>query len=82
MLWATGFRPDFSWLRVPVFDARGRLKHHGGIVAAPGLYVLGLPFLRRRKSASLYGADDDARELSGHLAAWLATHGRRASLTA
>lgn len=72
VLWATGFRPDFSWLRVPVFDAKGRLKHHGGVVAAPGLYVMGLPFLRRRKSGSLYGADDDARELGDHLAAWLA----------
>ncbi|MFY0990640.1 NAD(P)-binding domain-containing protein [Halomonas sp. C05BenzN] len=78
VLWATGFRPDFSWLRVPVFDARGRLRHHGGVVAAPGLYVLGLPFLRRRKSASLYGAADDARELSAHLAGWLA-HGHRSA---
>ncbi|WP_355660967.1 NAD(P)-binding domain-containing protein [Halomonas salifodinae] len=80
VLWATGFRPDFSWLRLPVFDARGRLKHRGGVVAAPGLYVLGLPFLRRRKSASLYGADDDARELSDHLAAWLARPGHGVAL--
>lgn len=75
VLWATGFRPDFSWLRVPVFDARGRLRHHGGVVA-PGLYALGLPLLRRRKSGVIHGADDDARELGEHLAAWLDGRGR------
>ncbi|QTP59378.1 NAD(P)-binding domain-containing protein [Billgrantia antri] len=76
VLWATGFRPDFSWLEVPVFDARGRLLHDGGVVA-PGLYAMGLPFMRRRKSGAIHGADDDARELSAHLVAWLARAGRR-----
>jgi putative flavoprotein involved in K+ transport len=71
VLWATGFRPDLSWLQVPVFDARGRLRHYGGVVA-PGLYAMGLPFLRRRKSGAIHGADDDARELADHLAVWLA----------
>jgi len=71
VLWATGFRPDFSWLQVPVFDARRRLRHHGGVVA-PGLYAMGLPFLRRRKSGAIHGADDDARDLADHLAARLA----------
>jgi putative flavoprotein involved in K+ transport len=72
VLWATGFRPDYSWLEVPVLDRKGRLRHDGGVVAdAPGLYVLGLPFLRRRKSALIDGAGDDARELSAHLAAHL-----------
>ena len=76
VLWATGYRPDYAWLQVPVLDRKGRLRHHGGVIDAPGLYVLGLPFLRRRKSGSLYGADDDARELSAHLSAWLARCGR------
>ncbi|MCC5884121.1 MAG: NAD(P)-binding domain-containing protein [Halomonas sp.] len=71
VLWATGFRPDFHWLQVPVFDPRGRLQHQGGVVA-PGLYAMGLPFMRRRKSGAIHGADDDARDLSSHLAAWLA----------
>lgn len=70
VLFATGFRPDFSWLHVPVFDHKGRLRHDGGIVA-PGLYVLGLNFMRRRKSSFIHGAEDDARELSAHLAAGL-----------
>jgi len=66
VIWATGFRPDFSWLQAPVFDAKGRLRHHGGIVA-PGLYVLGLNFMRRRKSSFVHGAEDDVRELGTHL---------------
>lgn len=71
ILWATGFRPDFSWLHVPVFDHKGRLLHDGGVVKAPGLYLLGMPFLRRRKSSLIDGAADDARDLSDHLVSFL-----------
>ncbi|MET0509573.1 MAG: NAD(P)-binding domain-containing protein [Burkholderiaceae bacterium] len=67
VVWATGFEPDHSWLGVPVFDRSGRLKHDRGVVDAPGLYVLGLPFLRRRKSSFIHGAEDDVRELASHL---------------
>ena len=70
ILWATGFRPDYSWLEVPVLDHKGNIRHDGGVVTdAPGLYVIGLPFLRRRKSTLMDGAGDDARDLSEHLAA-------------
>jgi putative flavoprotein involved in K+ transport len=72
IVWATGFRPDYSWLDVPVADAKGRLRHHGGVVDSPGLYALGLPVLRRRKSTFIYGIEDDAREVTGHLARYLA----------
>ncbi len=72
ILWATGFRPDYSWLDVPVVDHKGALRHDGGVVDAPGLYVLGLPVLRRRKSSFICGAEDDAREVIEHLAAYLA----------
>jgi putative flavoprotein involved in K+ transport len=71
VVWATGSRPDYSWLEVPVFDRKGRLRHDGGVVEAPGMYVMGLPFMRRRKSSFIHGAEDDARELSGHLATYL-----------
>jgi len=71
VVWATGYRPDYSWLNIPVFDRKGRLRHHGGIVDAPGVYVLGLPFMRRRKSSFIHGADDDAREISQNLRAYL-----------
>lgn len=79
ILWATGYRPDYSWLEVPVFDRKGRIRHDGGIVLdSPGMYVMGLQFLRRRKSALIDGAGDDARELSAHIAQFL---GRRDSGT-
>jgi putative flavoprotein involved in K+ transport len=71
IVWATGYRPDFSWLDLPVFDRRGELRHDRGIVDAPGLYVLGLPFLRRRKSSFIHGAEDDVEEISAHLFAHL-----------
>jgi putative flavoprotein involved in K+ transport len=71
VLWATGFRPDYSWLQVPVLDHRGELKHDRGVIDAPGLYVLGLPYLRRRKSSFIHGAEDDARELGAHLSSFL-----------
>jgi putative flavoprotein involved in K+ transport len=67
IVWATGFRPDFSFLEVPVFDHRGRLQHHGGITRWPGLYVLGLPMLRRRRSSYLDGARHDTADLATHL---------------
>jgi putative flavoprotein involved in K+ transport len=67
ILWATGYRPDYSWLHVPVLDRKGRVRHDGGVVDAPGMYVMGLPFLRRRKSSFIDGAGDDARDLVAHL---------------
>jgi putative flavoprotein involved in K+ transport len=80
VLWATGFRPDHSWLDVPVFDRKGRIRHDGGVVAgAPGLYLMGMPFLRKRKSVLIDGAGDDARALSAHLAAHLQDAARPAA---
>jgi putative flavoprotein involved in K+ transport len=71
ILWATGFRPDLNWLQVPAFDRKGRLRHDGGVVDAPGLYVLGLNFMRRRKSSFIHGAESDVRELGEHLVTYL-----------
>ena len=67
IIWATGFRPDFSWVDLPVFDPAGNLRHVGGVVDAPGVYVLGAPFLRRRRSSFLHGSVDDTRDLADHL---------------
>ena len=75
VVWATGFRPDYGWLDVPVVDDKGHLRHDGGVVDSPGLYALGLPVLRRRRSTFLHGIADDAREVVDHLAGQLA--GRR-----
>jgi putative flavoprotein involved in K+ transport len=73
VLWATGFRADYSWLNVPVLDRKGEIRHDGGVVTqAPGLYRIGLNFLRRRKSSFIHGAEDDARDLVEHLVGHLA----------
>jgi putative flavoprotein involved in K+ transport len=72
ILWATGFRPDYSWLDVDVLDAKSMVRHDGGVVVdAPGMYLIGMPFLRRRKSSFIDGACDDAQDLASHLAAFL-----------
>jgi putative flavoprotein involved in K+ transport len=71
IVWATGFRPDHSWLDLPVLDRKGMIRHNGGASEAPGLYVLGLTFLRRRKSSFIHGAEDDATDLANHLYAYL-----------
>lgn len=75
VLWATGFKADYSWVDLPdAFDRKGRLRHDGGVVtAAPGIYRMGLNFLRRRKSTYIYGAEQDATELVDHLTAFLAS---------
>jgi putative flavoprotein involved in K+ transport len=72
IVWTTGFRPDYGWLDVPVVDAKGQLEHEGGVVVgSPGLYALGLPVLRRRRSTFICGIEDDARAVIGHLAGYL-----------
>jgi putative flavoprotein involved in K+ transport len=73
ILWATGYRPDYSWLDLPVLDRKGQIIHDGGIITkAPGAYVIGLQFLRRRKSALIDGASPDASDLADHLVSFLA----------
>jgi putative flavoprotein involved in K+ transport len=67
VLWATGYRRSYPWLKVPVLDARGEIRHEGGITPEPGLYVLGLQFLRRRSSSWIDGVGDDARALADDL---------------
>jgi putative flavoprotein involved in K+ transport len=71
IIWATGFRPDYSWLDVDVLDAKGMVRHEGGVVDSPGMYLMGMPFLRRRKSSFIDGCRVDAEELIGELTAYL-----------
>jgi putative flavoprotein involved in K+ transport len=77
IVWACGYRSDYSWLDVPVLDTFGRLRHDGGVLDSPGLYALGLPVLRRRKSTFINGAEDDARDVIEHLSAYLAGQRQR-----
>jgi putative flavoprotein involved in K+ transport len=74
IIWATGFRPDYSWLDVDVLDPKGMVRHDGGVVESPGMYLIGTPFLRRRKSSFIDGASDDAQDLIVELKAFLDGH--------
>jgi putative flavoprotein involved in K+ transport len=77
VVWATGFRPDHSWLDIPVRDHGGRIRHDGGVVTgAPGLYVLGLPVLRTRASTYIHGATADTAALADHLHSFLSSRHR------
>jgi len=77
VLWATGFRPDHSWLDIPVHDRTGRIRHDGGVVTgAPGLYLLGLPVLRARASTYIHGAGADTDALAGYLHSFLSSRPR------
>ncbi len=71
IVWATGYRPNYSWLDPAAFDRRGRVDHDGGVCSLPGLYLLGLPFLRRRKSSFIDGVGPDAADMVSHLHAHL-----------
>jgi len=71
VIWATGFRRSYPWLRVPVTTPKGELVHDGGITPARGLYALGLRFLRRRNSSFIDGVGRDANELATVIAARL-----------
>ncbi|MDE0522800.1 MAG: NAD(P)/FAD-dependent oxidoreductase [Boseongicola sp.] len=67
VIWATGYRPDFSWLQLDVFDEGGRPRHVRGVAPEPGLYFLGLPWLTRRGSSFIYGVWHDAKHIADHI---------------
>jgi putative flavoprotein involved in K+ transport len=71
IVWSTGFRPDYSWLEVDVLDPKGMIRHEGGVVDSPGMYLLGNPFLRRRKSSFIDGSRADAEDLIVELGSYL-----------
>ena len=66
MIWATGYKPDYPWLRVPVLTTR-RDRPPPGVTSVPGLYVLGLKFLHRRNSTFVDGVGSDARFVAAHV---------------
>jgi putative flavoprotein involved in K+ transport len=67
VLWATGYSRSYDWLQVPVVDGNGEVAHRGGVTASPGLYILGMQFLRRRNSAFIDGVGHDAMDIAEHL---------------
>ncbi len=78
VIWATGYRRRYPWLHVPVLDGRGEMVHDGGETPAPGLFVLGLQFLRHRSSAFIDGVGIDAMHLAGRIAYGLGQTGAAA----
>ena len=68
VVWATGFERRYPWLKLPVLDDRGEIRHDGGVTPEPGLYVLGIRFQRRKYSNLIDGVGRDAEDLSEHLA--------------
>jgi putative flavoprotein involved in K+ transport len=80
VVWATGFRRSYPWLRVPVLDERGEIRHQGGVTPAPGLYVLGMRLQRSRASTFIDGVGADAAAVVEHLAS-RAPHPRRRPTT-
>jgi putative flavoprotein involved in K+ transport len=70
VIWATGYRPDHSWIKLPVADANGCIRHRRGMTELPGLYFLGLPWQHTRGSALLGWVRDDAEFIAEQLAAF------------
>lgn len=68
VIWASGFTADLSWIRLPVLDAEGKPIHTNGISPVPGVYFIGFPWLRSRKSGIIYGIEEDAREIAAAIA--------------
>jgi putative flavoprotein involved in K+ transport len=64
VVWATGYRPWYPWLKIPVLDTGGRIIHRRGVTDVPGLYALGLRFQHRRNSTFVDGARHDAAYLA------------------
>lgn len=69
IIWATGYALDYGWVKIDVFDEKGRPRHERGVSTVPGLYFLGLPWLSRRASSFIWGVWKDAQYLADHIAA-------------
>jgi putative flavoprotein involved in K+ transport len=69
VIWATGYRPDYSWIKLPAVDADGRVRHRRGVTAVPGLYFLGLTWQYTRGSALIGWVRDDAEFIAERIAA-------------
>jgi len=68
IIWATGFRQDFSWMKVDAFDENGKPRHQRGVSSEPGVYFLGLPWQSRRGSTFIWGVWHDAKHVADQIA--------------
>jgi putative flavoprotein involved in K+ transport len=69
VIWATGYRPDYAWIDLPIFDSDGQLRHRRGVTDVPGLYFLGLTWQHTRGSALIGWVEDDAEFIAERIAA-------------
>jgi putative flavoprotein involved in K+ transport len=68
VIWATGFRPDYCWVKLPIFDEYGYPKHTRGVVTdTPGLYFIGLTFQTALNSSLLGGVGPDAAYIAAQV---------------
>jgi putative flavoprotein involved in K+ transport len=78
VIWATGYRPDYSWIDLPIFDPDGRMRHRRGVTDVPGLYFLGLTWQHTRGSALLGWVRDDAEFIAERIVEHAAARDRQA----
>lgn len=76
IIWASGFRRDYSWLELDIFDEDGNPIHESGVSKEPGIYFLGLPFQTRRRSSFLFGVWYDAKYISDYVAMMQSYHNK------
>lgn len=79
VVWATGYHRNYSWLQAPILDGSREIIHRGGVTPMPGLYVLGLRFMRRQRSNFIDGVGLDAEALAEHILNHLAQPSRSAA---
>ena len=79
VIWATGFKRAYPWLRLPIVGSDGELIHSGGVTPAPGAYALGLRFQRKRDSNFIGGVGADAWEIAAHVAGFLGQNSKAAA---
>lgn len=68
VIWTSGYRPDYGWMKVPVFDDMGFPIQTNGLSTVPGLYFMGVHWLRKTKSSILYGVGEDAEVVARQIA--------------
>jgi putative flavoprotein involved in K+ transport len=78
IVWATGYRREYPWLQVPVFDGQGEIDQHHGVTEIPGLFTLGLRFQSRRASHTIGGVGRDAAAVARQITGAAARKARRA----
>jgi putative flavoprotein involved in K+ transport len=82
VIWATGYRADYFWIKLPMFDEDGRLRHRRGVTDVPGLYLLGLTWQHTRGSALIGWVKDDAEFIADRIAEYQQSKARPSVETA